>query len=387
MKRKRWILPIGILAAAFGLVMAVFIVRASADDLLHQSARLLANATDGYVAFTFDVRTSEKSAIGSAEVWGQKDVGPNGEPAFRLVIDEELQGDMAEAAGMVVVSDGSQVSIWKPTENTVYVGTFAELKERMQEYKGSYDGEHNFEHPEAGEEDWPETPEEAVNKLLEYFKAERLEMADIADMTANHVRLIPIPEMMPDEFRAAGGFFNVWLRTDDSALLAVEYAEGSVGYGLVSVTDLELNQGVESTMFTFTIPEGAEVVDMADFEPPPSLSAVEADAAAGFDVLIPEELPAAARLEGISEIRGAIVQRYRLPDGQSFTIAQGGQSTSSAPDNENAEVVTVRGVEGWLYSNEDGSRTLLTWNDGQNNFLVGGDLSPETALAIANSLQ
>ncbi len=56
------------------------------------------------------------------------------------------------------------------------------------------------------------------------------------------------------------------------------------------------------------------------------------------------------------------------------------EATSSEP-------VVVRGLEGTIYTNDEATRTLLAWNDGTLWFLIGGDLSPDQALTVAESLQ
>ena len=177
-----------------------------------------------------------------------------------------------------------------------------------------------------------QTPEEAVDKLLEYFKAERAGTVEVGDTDTYQLRLIPIPEKMPDEFRANGGLLDVLLRTSDSAPLGIEFSGAAVGSGKITVSTLELDQGVADEQFTFDILDEMEVVALADLEPP-SLSLEEAASAASFDILLPSYLPSAARLEGINEVRGAIVQRYRLPDGATFTVAQGADGAAQAPDN------------------------------------------------------
>jgi len=270
------------------------------------------------------------------------------------------------------------------------VGTHEELKAKMAEHKGEFDHS-DFDRPDFNEEELPQTPEEAVDKLLTYFTAERngddvVVGKDGTETAAEKLRLIPKPEEMPEEFRANGGMLYFWLRDGDNAPLAVEYTGGAVGYGKVTLSALNLGQDVPDDKFIFEIPTGAEVVRLADIEPPESLTEAEAEAAADFDVLLPAELPAAARLQSISEVRGAIVQRYRLPDGQSFTIAQGPASAAGAP-GENGEPVAVRGGEGLLFVDEDGQRTLLTWDESENTFWVAGDVAPEVALAIAESLE
>ena len=384
-RNRKLILPLGALLAAFALAAVVMLVRASADDLLHQSARLLADATAGHAELSFEYTAPEKSGRGAVEVWGRKEAGPNGEPAFRVVV-LDAGDEYAESVGSTAVSDGAQVWFYRPDKNTVYVGTVEEMKARMKEGHGAELTGHDL--PDYSEEDMPQTPEEAVDKLLEYFTAERSGTVEINGMTANELRLVPIPEQMPDEFRANGGLFDIWLRTDDSAPLGVEFSGAAVGSAKITASVLELYQGaddIDDSLFTFDIPAGAEVVQLADLEPP-SLSLEEAADLAEFDVLTPQFLPAAARLEGVNEVRGAVVQRYRLPDGASFTIAQGAANAARTPDGANGEAVTVNGFDGMLYQDDDGTRTLLTWSDDKVTYWIGGDLPAETAIEIANSL-
>lgn len=386
MKRNRYLVPLGALMAVLALGALVMMVRASADDMLYQAADLMGTVQDAHAIVEVQLETPEDKTSGTVEVWGRRDAGPNGEPAFRV---EVLDSSKQDAIGMVAVADGDQVWIWKPAENTVYVGTREELKARMAEYDGEFDHS-DFDHQDFNEEEMPQTPQEAVDKLLEYFTAERNGSDMIAGegeivTAAEKLRLVPIPEQMPEEFRANGGLVTIWLRSDDSAPLAAEYSDGAVGSAKAVATLLELNQGVADERFTFDIPAGADIVNLADIEPPASLTTEEAAKLADFDVLSAAELPTAARLAGINEVRGAIVQRYRLPDGESFTIAQGTAGAAETPD-ENGELVAVRGGEGLLFSSDDGQRTLLTWTEGDVTFWVGGDLTPEQALAIAESL-
>jgi hypothetical protein len=361
--------------------------------MLQQAARLLADAQDGHAIVEVQIDTPQESANGKVEVWGRRDAGAQGEPAFRI---EVLESSKAEAIGMVAVGDGDQVWIWNPQKNTVYVGTRDELKARMAEHREEFDPA-DFDHPEFNKEEMPQSPEEAAAKLLEYFTAERngsdVLIGEGGDETAvERLRLIPIPEQMPEEFRANGGLLNLLLRSSDSALMSAEYSGGAVGYAKATATLLELDIDVPPETFSFDIPQGAGVVNLADMEPPASLTIEEAAQAADFAVLSPSDLPAGARLEGINEVRGAVVQRYRLPDGKRFTIAQGPASAAEAP-GENGEPVTVRGVEGLIFVDDAGSgeaagqRSLLTWSEGEETVWIGGDLTKTEALAVAESLR
>ena len=109
-------------------------------------------------------------------------------------------------------------------------------------------------------------------------------------------------------------------------------------------------------------------------------------AALGDAQKAPAELPADAKLVDTLEMRGAVVQRYTTRDGGSFTLAQGPAGAAPLPDGEGQQV-DVRGTTGLLFSDEAGGRTLLTWTEGEVTFWIGGDLTADQALALANALQ
>ena len=138
MKRNRFLVPLGALLAVFALGAVVMMVRASADDMLYEAARLLTEIEDGHAVVEFTAEMPEESLQGTAELWAVQDFGPDGEPAFRV---EVLQSSKPEMAGVVAVGDGTQVWLWNPNKNTVYTGTAEEMKARMAEHEGDYDPE------------------------------------------------------------------------------------------------------------------------------------------------------------------------------------------------------------------------------------------------------
>ncbi|MGB5843735.1 MAG: DUF4367 domain-containing protein, partial [Anaerolineales bacterium] len=142
-------------------------------------------------------------------------------------------------------------------------------------------------------------------------------------------------------------------------------------------------------LFTFEVPEDAELVTFADLEPQ-SLTLEEAGETAEFEFLTPTETPPGATLVDILEVRGTLVQRYTLPEGGSFTVTQGileQNSDQSRTPSSDSQPVEVRGTTGQLFEAEDGNQVLLIWTDGDLSYSVAGDLTPEQALTIAASLQ
>jgi hypothetical protein len=107
-----------------------------------------------------------------------------------------------------------------------------------------------------------------------------------------------------------------------------------------------------------------------------------------YEALTPTAVPDSADAQEPTQVGGAIVQRFNLPGGQSFFIAQGKGFPIEAPEDATSnETITVRGVQATLYSNDEGTRTLLTWREGEITFLIGGDISPDQAVTLAESLQ
>lgn len=377
MQNKKLLISSIVLLLLASLGLAAFAMQPTAEDLLVQAMETMQTVTDGHTVATFNVNTPDMSASGTVEMWAKLAVGPNGEPAFRAEVLEATDNAMV---GTTAVTDGYNFWLWNPQENKVLVGNADEaaayIAEQMADQQ--FEADPNFNHDEM---DHPETPEEAVAKLLEYFTAERITDAQIGSSNAHGLRLIPIPEQMPDEVRAAGGFLKVYVRPEDGAPLSVEYAEGAMGSGSATATTLELNQGVDDSLFTFVIPEGAEVVRLADLKP----QELTAEQTANLDALSPTTLPADATFVSATEIRGAVVQRYTRADG-GFTVAQG-PATAVPERDQTGETVSVRGVDGTLYRDENGAQSLLTWTDGDVTYWIGGDLTPAEALALAESLQ
>ena len=89
----------------------------------------------------------------------------------------------------------------------------------------------------------------------------------------------------------------------------------------------------------------------------------------------------------ILDVGGTLVQRYTLPEGGSFTIAQGIRSEAfegSTPAGE-GQSVEVRGAAGELFENSESGKVLLVWTADELFYSVAGDLTPEQALTIAKS--
>jgi outer membrane lipoprotein-sorting protein len=379
-KRNRWI-AIGAVILMPALVAGVFLLQPSAEDILVETLETLKTVNDVHAVVTFEANTVEKDGSGTLEVWARH--GEDRPGAFRI---EVLESSEAEALGAVILSDGETLWAYSPAENKVLVGTFEEAWAMMEEgdFMAGGFGEMAADH---GEFERPENANEAVVKLLEYVTVSVSGSESVAGETAHLLELEPIAESMPSEFVALGGSINLWIGQDSSLLLAAAYTGGTMGEFNITILDYELNDGLNDSVFQFDIPAGAEIVKFVDLEPQ-SLTLDEAGESAVFELLTP--VGTDATLVDIIDMRGILVQRYTLPEGGSFTIAQGvadGLPDEFSPPTGESQPVEVRGTTGQLMEAESGEQVLLTWTEGELFFSVAGDLSPEEALLIAESLQ
>ena len=372
-KRNIWLIFGGVILIA-ALVSAFVIMQPSAKDILMQTLETSKTIENGHAILNISVDSPEETVSGTVEVWGVH--AEDGPGAFRL---EVLETDKGEAVGAVIVSDGETIWAYSPTKNTVFTGTAEEAKAAMQEKQPMR------EELDMEEFDHFETAEETVEKLLEYFAVQLTGSETIANADAYALELKPIPEQMPAEYIAVGGLVNLWIDKNRSLPLALAYTGGSMGEVNVTAVELDVNQGVDETLFSFDIPNGAEVVGFADMKPE-SLSLEEAVTSAEFDILTPDIVPDGATLVDVLNVKGMIVQQYTLPESGSFTIAQGQADEAKKPSTAE-QAVEVRGVAGELFVSEENDKVLLTWAEGEVSFYIAGNLTAEQALEIAESLK
>jgi outer membrane lipoprotein-sorting protein len=379
-KNNRWIIISAVILTP-ALVAGVLLLQPSAKDVLVETLETIKTITDVHAVVAFEADTIEKDSSGTLEVWARR--GEDGPGAFRI---EVLESSDAQGLGAVMVSDGETLWAYSPVENKVLVGTREEAQAMMEE-SDFIASEFSEMAAEQGEFEHPEDANEAVEKLLEYVTASVSGSESVVGETTHLLELEPIPEIMPSEFAAVGGSINLWIGQESSLLLAAAYTGGTLGEVSITVLEYELNAGLADGVFQFEIPAGAEIVKFEDLAPQ-SLTLEEAGESAEFELLTPAETD--AKLIDIIDVGGILVQRYTLPLGGSFTISQGvvGDITDEfRPPTGESQSVEVRGTMGQLTEAESGEKVLLTWTEGELFFSVGGDLSAEEALLIAESLQ
>ncbi|HSH03873.1 MAG TPA: hypothetical protein VLL52_15260 [Anaerolineae bacterium] len=395
--KKGFILTFAFLLSILSVGITAAYVIPSTNDLLLNAMTTAESITNGHAIIEANLDTPEQSLQTRFEIWGQLNAGPNGEPAMRLEI---LDASQPELVGLVAVTDGTQFWLYSPQENQLIVGSAAELEpiltEKMTAYAeanpeaiAEYNQEHQqkFENIDIDPENIPQTPQEMLDEILTYFNAERRWTNRLAAADAYEIRLVPIPEKMPDEIRLAGGFLTLWLRESDQLPLGLEYSQSSLGYAKIQATNATINTRLAPDTFTFDAPAGTDIINAADiiaaWEPPTMPTTSTAD----LPTITATTIPNGALADPAQTIRGTNVQRFTAKNG-SFYLAYGFNLPIDVPaEATNSQEITLSQHTATLHTNTDASRTLLTWQDGDLTFIIGGDITPADAQTMALSLK
>lgn len=393
MERRTTVMGAGLLGVAALAASAIFMLQPSAQDILTNAAESMDGVESGHAVVSMTVDTPEKDGTATVEFWGYAPAeGDEAPPVFRM---EVLESTMGDEAGSITVSDGVNIWAYDPAENLVVTGTWEEMKAQAEARRSEMDEmdedamrERFGEFMPEGFEDFeePQNAAEAVELMLEYFTADKDGSEELATGAAWKLRLVPIAEKLPEQFAMVGGVGYLWVDKATNAPVQFAFNGSALGEAQGVVERFELNPELDPALFTFEIPAGAEVKSFAEVAEEMQPEELDLSAAADLGVKTPAVLPEGATLVEVLDLRGTIAQRYSLPDGGWFSVAQGPAEADVPLPGGEPQLVDVNGLTAELYADEDGSRVMLTWVDGDLQFWVGGDVTADEALATAQSL-
>jgi outer membrane lipoprotein-sorting protein len=318
------------------------------------------------------------------EVWTRKTdkTDAAGNPIAQLRA-KVLEASKDEVVGSEFVNDGETIWLYNPTENKVITGKLDDLKR----------GDVGTQDPTAQ----MMRMQEQLQQLLDGSDVEIVsENEVVAGREAWQVKLTPKAET--SEQLQLGSVVNttLWIGKDRYIPLRASVDAGDLGKLDATVREIQLDEGVDAALFTFTPPEGAEVVDAAELAKqarPQTTSLEDARANASFPVLAPSPLPQGVVLDEVQVLSmggETVLQNYS--GSVSFSLVQSasdnGMDDRMAPFGARTQSVTVRGETGTLITgtgNEQG--TLLRWQENGVTIIVAGTLNAEQAQAIAASLK
>lgn len=341
----------------------------TADEIVQEMRTAFENLTSAHAVVEAAATREGETFTVVGETWFQRD---GDREQARAEVREAGKPDIV---GTLFVSDGETAWLYNPEAGKALTGR----KDELEAWKA-----------ERGEE-WAELPADYealtafIDRLLEVTDVTLVGEETIAGRDAWHVQLTP-NDQAPRAWQAAGGSVDLWVDRERNLPLQVSYTGGPEAAGEIRMTvqQLEVDQPIAPERFQWSPPDGVEVVEIRTLLPQ-RMTLPEARAEAPFHLLsTPGDSPEATLVEVFRQGEH-YVQRFEGTGGE-WTLVQGpaGDHDSEA---ESGTAVSVRGAEGRLWSDEERGRTVLRWTEEGVTRVIAGRLSPDNAVAIAETLE
>lgn len=353
----------------------------TAEEIVARMETARDTTQDLHATVALDFTTDEKSGNMLVEGWIEKtgETDEEGKPVYNMRA-EVLEASEAEIEGSLLVSNGETFWAYNPEENTVLTGNKADMPER----------------PETDPAGATEAFQDMLERGLDAFEIEVVAEEEIAGQPTWKLELTPTTDT--EEQLQLDGLIDItmWVSQDEEFALPLKLAvDGSdMGQGTLEVRSFELNSGLDDDLFTFDIPEGAEVVDAAELAEqmrPRTMTLDEAAAEVDFPLLSPTVLPGDAALVEVQVLGGETVIQNYVGSGVTFSVVQSSDDVGAErepPIGSEVEQMTVRGQEATLVTGNGAQQgSLLRWEENGVRVVVAGTLSAEDALRVAESLE
>jgi outer membrane lipoprotein-sorting protein len=356
----------------------------TAEEIVEQmeAARETTNEIHALVAIDFE--TTEESGNMLVEVWMQKtdEVDAAGDPINRMraelrEISAAGMADATDLTGSLAVSDGESFWLYNPSKNVVITGTAAEMKDQ----------------PLAGETGNTEMLQDLIQQGLDAVDLEVLGEEQVAGKNTWKVRVTPASETS-DQLQLDAVIEGImWVDEELALPLKLDVDASDFGRGTVEVREIEVNSGLNADLFTFEIPEGAEVVQAADLVKdmkPQPVTLEEARNSVSFSLLEPTVLPEGMTLVEVNVLgTTTVILNYAGAD-QSLSLVQSNEDVGDdrePPVGSEVQEVTVRGQPATLIVGADGKGSLLRWEENGIKLIIAGTIDGDTAIEVAEGLQ
>ncbi|MCU0491061.1 MAG: outer membrane lipoprotein-sorting protein [Chloroflexaceae bacterium] len=348
----------------------------TAEEIVSRMQQARDTMQDVHATVAFNFVTNEHNGSLTVEGWMKKtyQTDANGKPIYKVrgVVLEASEADMV---GATVVSDGNTFWAYSPKENKVVTGTRADMQNRAPT-------------DPAGA---TQALQDVVQRGLDAVNLEVLGEEQVAGQNTWKVKVTPKPETTQQLNLSNIVEATMWVDVEKALPLKLDVDAKDMGTGNAEVRSIELNQGLDDSLFTFTPPAGAEVVqakDLAEKAAPQVATLDEARAAVDFPLLTAGSTPNGATLVEVRLLgKETVIQNY-AGSGVNFSLVQGKAGTGAdrqPPADANVQQVTVRGQTATLITGQGGS--LLRWQENGVRIVVAGSLSGNDAIAVAEGLK
>jgi outer membrane lipoprotein-sorting protein len=211
-------------------------------------------------------------------------------------------------------------------------------------------------------------------------------------------RITATPEGMPMSV-------EVWLdKWNWMPLMIKTYQNGELMMSM-EYRDIEFNVDIPNSTFEFEIPEGATVESTDETATPATMTIEEAQAEVSFDIKEPVYLPSGYEVDSVmvtpvSASEDGVVLVYGNATDENMLAAQltmvqlvesaynESAETMPMPEGDNETITVGDGYDCTVTTMETafGKTVVLQWNDGTRDYMLASSLDQEELIDIANSI-
>ncbi len=281
----------------------------------------------------------------------------------------------SEVAGQIMVSNGTHIWMYDPSENLVKTANIPEYAQTNRSRDALF-----------------------LKDLIDTCTIDPNGAGTVAGRQCYRITATPDDAFMPMSV-------EVWLDRWNFMPLKIEtYQDGELLMSM-EYQDIEFNVDIPNSTFEFEIPEGATVESTDETAAPATMTIEEAQAEVSFDIKEPVYLPPGYEVDSvmvasvsISEDGVAITYPNATDENAlsaQLTVVQLVESAYNesaeppmSPEGDNETITVGDGYDCTMTTMETpfGKTVVLQWNDGARNYMLASSLDREEMIDIANSI-
>jgi outer membrane lipoprotein-sorting protein len=282
----------------------------------------------------------------------------------------------SEVVGQVMVSNGTHIWMYDPTENLVKTANIPESAQTNRSRDALF-----------------------LKDLVDTCTIVPSGAGTVSGRQCYRITATPEDAAMPMTV-------DVWLDKSNWMPLKIETYQNSELLMSMEYQDVEFNVDIPNSTFEFEIPEGATVESTDKPEAPKTMTLEEAQAEVLFDIKEPAYLPTGYEMESVmvtpvsASEDGVVIVYTNATDENTLSaqltmvqLVESAYNESAEPimspegDNETITVGDV-GYNCTMTTMETpfGNTVVLQWNDGVRDYMLAGSLDREAMINITNSI-
>jgi len=281
----------------------------------------------------------------------------------------------SEVAGQVMVSNGTHIWMYDPSENLVKTANIPAYAQTNRSRDALF-----------------------LKDLVDTCVIDSNGSETVSGRQCRRITATPDDAFMPMSV-------EVWLDKRNWMPLKIETYQNGELLMSMEYQDIEFNVDIPNSTFEFEIPEGATVESTDETVTPATMTIEEAQAEVSFDIKEPVYLPSGYEIENVavtpvSASEDGVVLIYANATDENMLSAQltmvqlveSAYNESAEPmpmlEGDNETIAVGDGYDCTVTTMETsfGQTVVLQWNDGALDYMLASPLDREAMINIANSI-